>query len=318
MLPPITLFVNNNNKEISEKQKRQREKFGSSVIALTANSIISDKIPALFTSKFHQGILKTAAVSGKEEEIAKEGAKKVFEEIAKLPEKGVKFNNVKNVANVACNNVNETGTKALLKQIADGKNAFYISNIPNRFKSAFQKFGLEQNSININMEKMPLASFHEMGHAFNYNNSAFWKTMQNMSKTSRIAAGIFAIIPAITSEQKAQEGKELTKTQKFINVLRKASPILTGVSLLPTLLEEGKASLRANKWAKEVFKETPSLAKRVAKTNKIAYCTYLISAIALTAGAFATKKIKDTLDSPTFEGVKSLKEKVETKYCHQA
>ena len=96
-----------------------------------------------------------------------------------------------------------------------GKNAFFSSTT---------------NQVVYNKNKLPLAAFHELGHAFNFNNSAFWKSMQKMRMPMMGIASIFTLIPAITKNHKAKEGEELTKKEKFVNVTVKNSGVEIGES----------------------------------------------------------------------------------------
>lgn len=174
---------------------------------------------------------------------------------------------------------------------AKGKNAAYIPKIsPNGL-------GIKPNTIIVNKSKMPTALFHEMGHAFNANKTKFWKGIQNLRGPGMLIAGACALIPAFTKTTKPQDGKELTKKEKFINGLRKSSPFLAIGAMLPTLAEEGMATFRGNKWAKQALDS--DLAKKVAKTNKLGFLTYAISVATVGLTAYLTKTVKDKFDKKT-------------------
>ena len=184
-----------------------------------------------------------------------------------------------------------------LDAIARGENAAFVGSGNSVMKELIKEAGLTENSIILNKDKMSLATFHEMGHAFNHNNSTIWKTVQGSSKVLKLIAPFIALMPAFTKEHKAKEGEELTTKQKITNSLRKASPFLATAAVLPTVAEETMATIRGNKWAKEVFKDTPELAKKVAKSNKWGLVTYVVMAIATGFGAWAAKKVKDNSDA---------------------
>ena len=167
-------------------------------------------------------------------------------------------------------------------------------NSATKGKNAF--FASATNQVIYNKNKLPLAAFHELGHAFNFNNSAFWKSMQKMRMPMMGIASIFTLIPAITKNHKAKEGEELTKKEKFVNGLRNASPFLAAGCYLPMVLEEGMATLRGNKWAKELFGATSDLANKVAKTNRFGFISYSLAAVSVGLATFVAKKVKDNSD----------------------
>lgn len=166
-----------------------------------------------------------------------------------------------------------------------------VTGIVNGKNAAFNP---ATNKILVNRDKLPLSIFHEMGHAFNFNNSKFWKAMQKGSLISGKFAPFIMLVPAFTKKEVAAEGEELTKKQKIKNGIRESSPFIASALMIPTLLEEGKASLRANKWAKEVL--NPNYAKQLSKSNAFAYATYVITAIGFGLATYAAKKVKDNFD----------------------
>ncbi len=165
-------------------------------------------------------------------------------------------------------------------QIAKGENAGFIN-----------KEGAARNTILVNRNKAPMLTFHELGHAFDFNNSTFWKTVQKMRTSPKIFATAFAIFPILTKEEKPQKEQNLTKGQKIKNKLRKASPFFAFASMTPILSEELMASIRGYSWAKKLLNK--NLSKKVLKTNIIAYMSYLFSALSFSAMALVGKKIKD-------------------------
>ena len=163
--------------------------------------------------------------------------------------------------------------------ISEGRNAVFMPST---------------NQIIVNREKLPLSIFHEMGHAFNFNNSKLWKAIQKGGIMGKNFAPLMILLPAFTKKEVAAEGEELTKKQKIKNGIRESSPFIASGLMIPTLLEEGKASLRANKWAKELL--DPKHAKFVTKKNALAYSTYVIVALGLGLATYTAKKVKDHFD----------------------
>ncbi len=165
-------------------------------------------------------------------------------------------------------------------QIAKGENAGFIN-----------KEGSAKNTILVNRNKAPMLTFHELGHAFNFNDSTFWKSVQKTRKSPVVLASIFALTPTLTKEEKPQKEKALTKTQKIKNNIRKMSPFLAFISMLPILSEEMMASIRGYSWAKSLLDK--NLSKKVLKTNVVIYTSYLLSALGFSLMAAVGKKVKD-------------------------
>lgn len=303
-------------------EKKDKKNIGGTVVALGAAGLTKSVPKNAFAPKLLKELKKpNINLTQDEVQVVNDGAKKVFDEISGLAKKGVKFNDYQSVP---VYEVVQTGdfkndfkaglTRAVDmlfgRTVAGGDNAFFVGKVPSWMEEPMKKIGFEANSISVNMKKLPLASFHEMGHAYNFNNSALWKTLQKAGKI-KLLAPIFMFLPALTKEHKAQEGQELTKKQKFVNGLRKACPFLAGATMLPTLLEEGMATLRGNAWAKEVFKDAPELAKKVAKSNRWGFVSYALVAVATVLASFVAKKVKDASNEKialdTSNGVKMNK-----------
>ncbi len=166
----------------------------------------------------------------------------------------------------------------------NGKNAFFTDkNIG----------AVGANCVGVNKDKLPLPTFHELGHAHNYNYSKFFKSLQKMRTPGMLIASFMPLFCAFTKDSKPTDGKELTAGQKFKNNLRKFSPVISGVVMLPMLAEEIAATVKGNKAAKEVFKDAPELFKKVAKSNRFGYISYAATIAGTMFATWAAKKIKD-------------------------
>lgn len=247
-------------------------------------------------------------LSGDEITLAQQGVKTVFEKITNLAQKGVELNDYRKIPDAAWQiakpkNFKEGFKLGLLTEFRnkyayttkEGYNAFFVGKMKPWAKEMYEKIGMRPNSINVNLEKLPLASFHEMGHAYNFNNSAIWKTIQKTRGIS-IIAPLIALIPAVTKEIKPQNGQELTAKEKRHNNLRKAAPFVAGLACVPMVMEETMATLRANKWAKQAFEKTPEMAKKIIKSNRWGIASYVLSAGLTVAMGLVAKKVKDASD----------------------
>ena len=178
----------------------------------------------------------------------------------------------------------------LVYATSNGKNAFYGG-----INGARSLFGerLFKNEVVCNMDKLPTAIFHELGHAFNANNSQVWRVIQKMRTPALIISAGLGIFSAVTKKAVPSEKNDgkLTKLQKAKNFIRNNSGKLAVLSMVPVLAEEAMATIRGNGWAKEFL--SSNVAKQVCKGNKFAYLSYLASAAGLGLGAYAATKIKD-------------------------
>lgn len=274
------------NKEVTYNAEKTND-IVSSVAALTAASAVQSGIlPAQLLGADKMSKISRTLDKDKVE-IANKAADDVLNKLTNLGKKGVKIHNYQKAG------INITGVPDRVLEItnplfatAKGKNALFLNK-------AIPAANLAANSVVINKDKLSLAAFHELGHAYNFNNSKFWKAMQNLRTPSIALAGAFALLPALVKEIKPKEGEELTTKEKINNGLRKASPALAFLSMTPMLLEEGKATLRGNKWAKELL--NPEMYKKVAKSNRYGYFSYMATAASFALMAFVGKKVKDKM-----------------------
>ncbi len=161
---------------------------------------------------------------------------------------------------------------------SEGKNAFFVP---------------QSNKIFINKEKLPTAIYHEMGHSFNANKTKVFKILQKNRNIGLILASTLGLFCAFTKNEKAQDGKELTKGQKAKNTVRNNAGKLALLAMMPMLLEEGMASIRGCKWAKSALSK--DLYKKVLHTNIAGYFSYLGVAAGACLAAVTARKIKDNI-----------------------
>jgi len=173
-----------------------------------------------------------------------------------------------------------------MSAIAEGRNAGFI---PSGKKNLGVK--IPGNYVAVNRKKLPTAIFHELGHAFNFNNSAFWKTIQKMRMPGMILAGLITMYGALSKNSKAEEGKELTTAQKTNNFIRNNAGKLAFTAMLPTIAEETMASIRGSKWANKLL--APDLAKRVLKSNIFGGLSYVFTSLVIGLTAYNAVRIKN-------------------------
>ncbi len=268
----------------AQREEKTKKNIGGSVLACCAS-----EVAALSSLPFSLAIVSKMGKNSREiskdsVSIVNKAVDEVLNKTTNLSKKGVKI--------IDFSKCKPTNGNSLLDKILEiqgdvngvikGKNALFLDKDVSSFTA---------NSILINREKLSLATFHELGHAYNFNNSKFWKTMQNLRMPGLKILSALALFNAFTKESKPEENKELSTSQKVKNNIRKFSPLIALLSGAPMLLEEGKATLRGNEWAKKLLNK--DLAKKVSKTNGIAYFSYVSAVAAGVLSVFVSKKIKD-------------------------
>ena len=146
--------------------------------------------------------------------------------------------------------------KPHIKLVSEGKNAFYVDSL---------KTALAPKS-------KPSLILHELGHAINASKGKLLKIMQK-SRMFATSLPLFLIFA----------NKALPKDEDRKTFIEKHAFALGCIGFLPTIIEEGLASLRGLKAAKN-FKDTthkPINLKPLMKNYAFAWLTYVIAGIGL-------------------------------------
>ena len=147
-----------------------------------------------------------------------------------------------------------------------------------------------------NFDKLSVATFHEGGHAKNYS-SKLGKFLQNLRApiVSKSLLGIaFAsaiLLPKKTKEEKADLEKNDNLMDKGLNFAKENCVGIALAGTLPEVLEEGLATYKGNKMAKEVL--SIENYKKVKSFNRKALLIYGAKAALITGAVFAASKIRD-------------------------
>ncbi len=273
-----TLQTENRNTKAKKAKKTPNVK--ETLAALTAASAIQSaaSFPSGVAAK--KGVTSVAKNLTAEQVLSYNNAANSVLNSSNLKKAGVKISmeKVKIPGNRIIDKVKEAAMENAMESALEGNNAFFIP---------------QTNSIAINMKKLPTAVFHEMGHAHNYNYSRLGKILQKSRGPGMVIASALLLIAACSKEEKAEDGKELTKGQKIKNGIRKALPAMSFSAMLPTVFEEGLATFKGNKWAKQVL--SPELYKKVVKGNFAGLMSYVGIAAAVGFATYAAIKIKDKL-----------------------
>ncbi|MBQ3101778.1 hypothetical protein IJC60_02120 [bacterium] len=166
-----------------------------------------------------------------------------------------------------------------VEQVLNGNNAFYA---------------MQSKKLVLPERGMELAGFHEIGHALNANMGKFGKILQKARGLSVLVFPI-ALISLIKTKKAPNEKSEgaLDKTTTFI---KNNAGKLTFAAFTPVLLEEGLATIKGNKLARNTL--TADLAKKVAKSNMLGFSTYLALATMSAVGIWLANKVKDKIAQP--------------------
>lgn len=136
--------------------------------------------------------------------------------------------------------------------VAQGKNAFYTS---------LHNFAIAPKS-------KPSLILHELGHAINWEKGKVFRTLQNFRIVGSFAPMTIAFLNSITGGNK--DGKE--------SFIEKHAGLIGFSAFLPTIIEEGMASFRGIKAAKDML---PKANLGVLKKNYFfAWMTYLLAGVA--------------------------------------
>lgn len=178
--------------------------------------------------------------------------------------------------------------KHLPKFIKDMVSTMYVSQASSGI-NAFYTFASKK--IVLPEKNLILSAFHEAGHAMNANLSTFGKSLQSMRGLMALATPIALI--ALFKTKKAEGEKPKNKLDKATDFIKNNAGKLTFLCFTPMLLEEGLASIKGGKLAKELL--NPELAKRVSKTNKLGFATYAATAALTSLGIYLGTKVKDAI-----------------------
>ena len=154
-----------------------------------------------------------------------------------------------------------------LKAVGEGNNACYIP---------------WTKTVAINSEKMGFSAFHEMGHSLNHTGKGLGK---HLHKSRHLAAAAVPFILAYGLLTNKKEDAPFVD-DKIGNFVKKNTGALMFACMIPTLMEEGLASIKGAKLAKP--KLSKDLYNKMCKSYAKAWGTYAVGAAAIgLCGAFA-------------------------------
>jgi len=180
--------------------------------------------------------------------------------------------------------------RGMIEAVKNGDNAFYLGKTP--MKDRYTKEVLaEAYSIILSKEAGATDIFHEIGHAMNDNLSKIGHLrIQSIGRCGQISS-LLLLYSLFSRKSKPDENGKYTILQKTNNFIRNNAGTLTFATFLPQLTEEGMASIKGYKLAKNFL--SPDLLKMYSKSSKYAFLTYAALACFSAIGVHAAVKIKD-------------------------
>lgn len=157
----------------------------------------------------------------------------------------------------------------------------------------------DANKIITPNKSLQTSVFHEMGHAMNNNFGTITKTLQKNKATFQYVPALVLLVSLMnkrkTTDEKEQNDSIFQKTGDFI---KRNAGKLAFLSFVPTLAEEGIASLKGQNIAKELTKDgtlTKELFKKIQATNAFGFSTYTLSALATALSIKFAIAVKDKI-----------------------
>ena len=150
-----------------------------------------------------------------------------------------------------------TALQEALKPVARGENAFYT----------------DQFKLAVAPKKKPSLILHELGHAINAHKGKFLKFLQ---KSRMFVSAVPTAIVMLNGLFRRDDNKP--------NFVERNAGVIGFAAFLPTIIEEGLASIRGVKAAKETLGKTVNL-KPLRRNYFFAWLTYVIAGLGLGVAA---------------------------------
>ena len=178
--------------------------------------------------------------------------------------------------------LNPVGTEKLVNVLADCETAGYFPTI---------------KKIIVNMNSAPDLSFHEMGHALTDKYGNFFSKLNIKSRFYVLAlAPVFLLTSLIKAPKKNKDEKPESIVDKTTTFIKNNCGKLVAASFIPILIDEGLASIKGQKLAKEVI-SSKDILNGLKNTHLKAYSTYLFVAGAAGGLSALAVHLRDKLSS---------------------
>lgn len=193
----------------------------------------------------------------------------------------------------------DIAAKSVAQMFKTGSNAAYLQNA---------------NKIILPDKVLQTSVFHEMGHALNNNGSKMLKYLQKARPLANKLPGII-LTASLLNKRKTTDKPSDNKAKKVLDGVKKNAGKLTVLAMLPMVLEEGIASIRGDKIARNLVKDgklTNELLKKVRLTNVAGFCSYTLLLATTVLSTKLAIKVKDDIQEK-YELKKQHKEEIKAK-----
>lgn len=280
--PPLTSPLNKVKEQPLGIKQKTAAYIGSSVMALGMGKLTTYLYNIFVGHPLHKNFISSGNYTQEEFSIFKDAGEKVLESSG-LKEKGVK------IKYLADSQANRDELRKLIVQ--PKKLPLDLQKIPIIKKMLLWKsqkaydayikgtnacYMHSKKTVWINENKIMEAIFHELGHAKSFQAQLRAMTVIKILYRKNIT---LILLAAILLPKKKKE--KLTKSEKFNNAVVNSLPYIVLAGNAPTLVEEARASIYGKEFAKKLLK--PELLKKVVKSYKKAYLTYIASVLSIPA-----------------------------------
>lgn len=225
-------------------------------------------------------------------------AKEIFN-ASGLAEKGVRLQNVEYTRyKTSCMNKYLKDINSLkISSLKENYIAATMENAKNTSALGLNSFyDPRKKTIINNFKRMATAIPHEMGHAANYTSKN--PLLKILTKARYLQLLVPVILTVAILRKPKKEGEESTTIiGKGLDFVKENSVALTAGCMLPTVAEEGLASIRGAKMAKKFL--TPEKLKSLNVINFKGWATYAIAAGATIGAVWLANKIRNATTPKT-------------------
>lgn len=239
-------FGNYNNYSSSSKRDDETMNFTMGVAGLGAASVLIREFSNTLAQKLSQG----------DEFTSSENVKKIADSM--LEKNGLKDVHVGYIDHTNKEQYQKAfpGLAGNLEVVADGKNAFY--------------YDLSNPKLAVAPAKKSSLILHELGHAINASKGGFMKLLQKSRGWATAVPTALLFANGILKDK--EDGKE--------NFVKRNAGLIGFAAFLPTIIEEGMASLRGIKAARELMGKAADL-KALKRNYALAWGTYVLAGVGL-------------------------------------
>lgn len=182
----------------------------------------------------------------------------------------------------------------LLKRFPKNVKKVFIERMANQFEEGKNACYAAKSKTIIYSDKIALSAFHEAGHAMNANLSKVGKILQKSRGLTALSIPVMLV--GLFKSKKSPDEEPKNMLDRSTTFIKENAGKLTFATFLPVLIEEGLASYKGNKFAKQVLNK--DLAKKVACVNKFGFASYACMAVLTSLGIYAGIKVKDAIEKP--------------------